>query len=325
VVEELAVSCIPSHNKNSSNKASLGTPKKKSDSSTNASIKGETNPAFVVHMLVQITCHIPNAEGNSSSPNCQGLVHQIQARHLQAVLLLVVPNILNLQNQLPNRLIYFLLSGLTILNSRRNDSCVRLLTRVSEFDCFLVERGGGDGRSYHEAGLADLAIAEQADLEADDVLDIGRVAVGGGSVVVGVPGERGEDGTGGDALRRRAEPAVAAAAAAGAGGAGEELVPDEADDPADDGEAEQAAPAEVEPQHGRPAPPPPPPAAAPTLRAELRDRLGHLHGCRRVRRRVRRRRRRHGVSAMHAWDKRTRHGRTPPPPPCYYRPRGGRR
>jgi hypothetical protein len=62
---------------------------------------------------------------------------------------------------------------------------------------------------------------------------------------------------------RRAEPAVPAAAAPAAGGAGKQLVSDEAHDPGGDGEAEQARPPEVEPQHGWPAP-----AAAPaTTRA----------------------------------------------------------
>ena len=45
-----------------------------------------------------LTCYIPDAVGNPSSPDCHRLVHEIQARHLQAVLLLpVIPHILNLQ------------------------------------------------------------------------------------------------------------------------------------------------------------------------------------------------------------------------------------
>jgi hypothetical protein len=43
------------------------------------------------------TCNIPDVEGEPSAPNRQRLVHQIQARHLQAVLLLPISDILNLQ------------------------------------------------------------------------------------------------------------------------------------------------------------------------------------------------------------------------------------
>ena len=45
-----------------------------------------------------LTCYIPDAVGNPSSPDGHRLVHEIQARHLQAVLLLpVISHILNLQ------------------------------------------------------------------------------------------------------------------------------------------------------------------------------------------------------------------------------------
>jgi hypothetical protein len=96
--------------------------------------------------------------------------------------------------------------------------------------------------AYHEAGLAGVAIPEQADLEADDVLGVHRVGVGCREALV-VDRDGGEHVPG----LRRAEAAVLPATAPSAGGACEQLVPDEAHDPGGDGEAEQARPPEVEP------------------------------------------------------------------------------
>lgn len=53
---------------------------------------------LVIELWLMVTCHIPDAVGNPSSPDGHALVHEIEARHLQAVLILpVLSHILDLQ------------------------------------------------------------------------------------------------------------------------------------------------------------------------------------------------------------------------------------
>jgi hypothetical protein len=110
---------------------------------------------------------------------------------------------------------------------------------------------------YHEAGLADPAVAEQADLEADDVVAVHRC-------VVVLPGNRRRPGSAAvdDGWADAAVPPAAAA-----GGTREQLVPYEPQHPGGDGEAEQARPAQVGLA-------PPPRRAG----AELRGRRRDVHG-----------------------------------------------
>jgi hypothetical protein len=113
---------------------------------------------------------------------------------------------------------------------------------------------------YHEAGLADPAVAEQADLEADHVVAVHRC-------VVVLPSNRRRPGPVAAVDDGRPDAAVPPAAAAAAGGAREQLVPHKAQHPGGDGEAEQARPAQVGLA-------PPPRRAG----AELRGRRRDVHG-----------------------------------------------
>lgn len=93
---------------------------------------------------------------------------------------------------------------------------------------------------YHEAGLARAAIAEETDLEGDQV-GVGSLEVGSGGPVRII----------GRVEVRRGEARLEAVVAGAAGeGAGEEVVPDRAEKATEEGEAEEARPSAVQAEEG---------------------------------------------------------------------------